>query len=247
MSNWQETGKARIVNNELRGPRGERIVRILGYNKHVNSTTPETIRPTGQPYTWPSGATDMEIGSDAGATDDGVQVTTQYLKADYTEHTATVTLDDASKPVIEDVFRINAQWVSNGQDPTDRLFTRVSGGATEYCTIPLGYNSKQMATYTVPSGYYAILQAWHFSVGKGDELDGLILFRGEGGVFVAASLFLGAQGQSELRCTWPVDWWGGGIALPHTDIEMRAARAAGSGNQRCSVCAHVILIPVEGA
>jgi hypothetical protein len=134
---------------------GHKRVFKFGYNGDIDNST-EDIWDGGGTYTYQSSAIAMTVTSDAGATDNGVQVTVQGLDASYNEVSETVTLaGSGSATTTQTYLRVYRAFVAGSQEPTDNI--DIDNGGTTYARIQDGENQTLMALWTVPAGYTAYL------------------------------------------------------------------------------------------
>ncbi len=127
----------------------------FGFNGDINNST-EDIWDVGGVYTYQSSALAMTVTSDAGATDNGVQVTVQGLDASYNEVSEAVTLAGSGTATTTQTYlRVFRAFVSGSQEPTNNI--NVTNGGTTYARISTGENQSLMTLWTVPAGYTAYL------------------------------------------------------------------------------------------
>ena len=127
----------------------------FGFNGEINNST-EDIWDVGGVYTYQSSALAMTVTSDAGATDNGVQVTVQGLDASYNEVSETVTLAGSGTATTTQTYlRVFRAFVLGSQEPTNNI--NITNGGTTYARISTGENQSLMTLWTVPAGYTAYL------------------------------------------------------------------------------------------
>ena len=127
----------------------------FGFNSNIDNSI-EDIWDVGGVYTYQSSAIAMTVTSDAGATDNGVEVTVQGLDANYDEISETVTLAGSGTATTSETYlRVYRVFVSGSQEPTDNI--NIGNGGTTYARIQEGVNQTLMALWTVPAGYTAYL------------------------------------------------------------------------------------------
>jgi len=116
----------------------------------------EDVWDVGGTYTYQSSAVAMTVTSDAGATDNGVEVTVQGLDASYNELSETVTLAGAGTATTSGTFlRTFRAFVSGTSAATDDI--NITNGGTTYARIQENEAQTLMALWTVPAGYTAYL------------------------------------------------------------------------------------------
>lgn len=197
-------------------------VEVTGYNPVIGSTY-ETIWDGSDVYTYPSAATTMNVASEAGATDNGVEIVIQGLDANYNPISETVTLGEDSAggtSTTVEFLRIFSATVSNGQAPTDDVLITQDGNTYALITFP--YNRTQMGIYTIPAGKRAYILYASISLEKQKEVIAKLLVRNPGGVLVTSGI-IGTTGSYQRHYEIPP------VVNEKTDLEIRALAGATTG------------------
>lgn len=127
----------------------------FGFNGDID-TAVEDVWDAGGEYTYQSSALAMSVTSDAGATDNGVEITVQGLDANYDEISEVVTLAGSGTATTSATYlRVYRAFTSGSQEATDTI--NVDNGGTTYARIQEGEGQTLMALWTVPAGYTAYL------------------------------------------------------------------------------------------
>lgn len=190
----------------------------FGYNSAVGGSY-ETIWDAGGTYTYPSSAVAMTATSDAGASDNGVEITIIGLDTNYAELTETITLAGAGTATTNGEFlRVFRAFVSNGQASTDVI--NIDNGATTYAQIGVDFQQTMMAVYTIPAGKKGYLVSGNISSQKDKDLTAKLMMREEGGVLRTKGLVLTPGTPFQRAWIIPQE-------IPaKTDVEIRAKAGA---------------------
>lgn len=191
----------------------------FGLNPGVGSTF-EPITDLGV-QNYPASALAMTVTSDAGADDNGVEVTVIGLDENWEDTSQTVTLAGTGSATTTQTFRrVFRAYVSNGQESTDTI--TISNGATNYAQIGVDYQQTLMAVYTVPAGKKGYLLSGNLSSQKDKDITAKLMVRQESGVFQTKGIILTPG--TPFQRTWSIPQ-----EIPaKTDIEIRA-KAGASG------------------
>lgn len=190
----------------------------FGMNPTVGSTF-ETIWDAGGTMNYPTAAVTMTATSDAGATDNGVEVTIVGLDADWLETEQTITLAGSGSATTTETFRrVFRAYVSNGQASTDTITIANSG--TTYAQIGVDYQQTLMAVYTIPANRTGYLLSGNISSQKDKDITAKLMMRFEGGVFQTKGLVLTPG--TPFQRLWSIP----PTVPPKTDIEIRAIAGA---------------------
>ncbi len=166
---------------ELQVSRGQipnhQVVQFGGFNPDID-TTWETICPDGN-FTFQSVATVMKISSsstnDAAVGIGARTVLITGLDANYNVISETVTLNgQTAVNTVNSYLRINGFTVTTAGNSLTAAGTIYAGAgvvtagvpATVYELIPLGWNSRQSATYTIPTGYTGYISYSRLTFGQ---------------------------------------------------------------------------------
>lgn len=170
-------------------------------------------------YTYPSSALAMTVTSDAGATDNGVEVTVIGLDENYAEVNETVTLAGTGTATTTQTFlRVFRAYTSNGQDATGTV--TIANGGTTYAQFSADMQQTLMAVYTIPAGYVGYLISGNLSSQKDKDITAKLMMRELGGAFRVKGLVLTPG--TPFQRSWSIPQ-----AIPEkTDIEIRAKAGA---------------------
>ena len=214
----------------------ERIFKF-GHNPVIQDTE-ETIWDAGGIYSYPSSAVAMTVTSDAGATDNGVQVNVAGLDASYNEVNETVTLASTGTATTTQTFlRVNRCFVAGSTAPTDNI--NVANGGTTYARITNGENQTLMALWTVPAGYTAYLlalDATSFTEQNNKVATMRYLTREQNGVFRVKNKFDLFQASFHQNYITPEP------ISEKTDIEFRAVATSSNADLRVAASMDIIYI-----
>lgn len=197
---------------------GHTAVQIVGYNSDVD-TTWEPIWSDGT-ITFPTVATAMKISSgsadDAAAGTGARTVLLTGLDGNYNVISETITLNGQT-PVntVNLFFRINGFAVTSvGSGATAAGTIYVGDGvvtagvpATVFDQIPVGWNTRQTATYTIPAGYtgYTGYSRLTFAQASGtNAVWGRVTITGTNGVKMATVSAVANNGIVEFKPVYPV-------------------------------------------
>ena len=209
----------------------------FGFNADIDDST-EDIWDVGGVYTYQSSALAMTVTSDAGATDNGVQVTVQGLDASYNEVSEAVTLAGLGTATTTQTYlRVFRVFVSGSQEPTNNI--NITNGGTTYARISTGENQSLMALWTVPAGYTAYLlaiDATSFTEQNNKVATMRYLTRELNGVFRVKNKFDLFQASFHQNYITPEP-------IPEkTDIEFRAVATSSNADLRVAASADIIYI-----
>jgi len=210
----------------------------FGFNSDIDNSI-EDIWDAGGVYAYQSSAVAMTATSDAGATDNGVEVTIQGLDASYNELSETITLASTGTATTTGTFlRTFRALVSGSQEPTDNI--NVTNSGTTYARITSGENQTLMALWTVPAGYTAYLlqtDVTAFTEQNNKFATVHIQTREQNKVFRTRDKFaiVEAAHNQEYQCPIPIP--------EKTDIRVRAI--ASSSNANLVVSAGLDIIYIE--
>lgn len=190
----------------------------FGYNPDI-STAYETIWDGGGVYAYPGSALAMTATSASGATDNGVTILIEGLDTNYDVLTETVTLAGSGTATTSGEFlRVYRAYVTGATAPAGNI--TIANGGTTYAQITTPYNQTLMAVYTIPKKKKGWLVAVKISTEKQKEIQGRIITRQPGGVFLTKGI-IGTFGVPFQR-KWVVP-----LAIPEkTDIEIQAYAGA---------------------
>jgi hypothetical protein len=216
---------------------GHKRVFKFGFNSDIDDSI-EDIWDVGGVYAYQSSAVTMTATSDAGATDNDVEVTIQGLDASYNELSETVTLTGAGTATTTGTFlRTFRAFVSGSQEPTDNI--NVTNSGTTYARITSGENQTLMALWTVPAGYTAYLfqtDITAFTEQNNKFATIQIQTRELNGVFRTRDKFAIVENSHKQEYVAP-------IPIPEkTDIRVRAIGSSSSANIELSAGLDIIYI-----
>ena len=216
---------------------GHKRVFKFGFNSDIDDSI-EDIWDVGGVYAYQSSAVTMTATSDAGATDNDVEVTIQGLDASYNELSETVTLTGAGTATTTGTFlRTFRAFVSGSQEPTDNI--NVTNSGTTYARITSGENQTLMALWTVPAGYTAYLfqtDITAFTEQNNKFATIQIQTRELNGVFRTRDKFAIVENSHKQEYVAP-------IPIPEkTDIRVRAIASSSNANLEISAGLDIIYI-----
>jgi len=216
---------------------GHKRVFKFGFNSDIDDSI-EDIWDVGGVYAYQSSAVTMTATSDAGATDNDVEVTIQGLDASYNELSETVTLTGAGTATTTGTFlRTFRAFVSGSQEPTDNI--NVTNSGTTYARITSGENQTLMALWTVPAGYTAYLfqtDITAFTEQNNKFATIQIQTRELNGVFRTRDKFAIVENSHKQEYVAPIP------ILEKTDIRVRAIASSSSANLEVSAGLDIVYI-----
>jgi len=216
---------------------GHTAVQILGYNNDVDIAW-EPIWSDGT-ITFPTVATVMKISSSS----------TEDTAAGVGARTVVITGVDGNYDVISEIiilngqtpvntvnlyFRINGLAVSSGGSNGTASGTIYAGDgvvtagvpATVFDQIPVGWNTRQTATYTVPAGYTAYTGYSRLTFGQASGTNavwGRVTITGTNGVKMATVSAVANNGIVEFNPVYP-------IRIPEKTLIMAEAMGTATNN-----------------
>lgn len=209
----------------------------FGFNSEIQDSI-EDIWDGGGIYAYQSSAVIMTATSDAGATDNGVEITIQGLDASYNELSETVTLAGAGTATTTGTFlRTFRAFVSGSQEPTNSI--NVTNSGTTYARITSGENQSLMALWTVPAGYTAYLietNVTAFTEQNNKFATVQIQTREQNKVFRTRDKFAVVESvrHQEYQCPIPIP--------EKTDIRVRAIASSSNANLVVSAGLNIVYI-----
>jgi len=216
---------------------GHKRVFKFGFNSDIDDSI-EDIWDVGGVYAYQSSAVTMTATSDAGATDNDVEVTIQGLDASYNELSETVTLTGAGTATTTGTFlRTFRAFVSGSQEPTDNI--NVTNSGTTYARITSGENQTLMALWTVPAGYTAYLfqtDITAFTEQNNKFATIQIQTRELNGVFRTRDKFAIVENSHKQEYVAPIP------ILEKTDIRVRAIASSSSADLEVSAGLDIVYI-----
>ena len=216
---------------------GHKRVFKFGFNSDIDDSI-EDIWDVGGVYAYQSSAVTMTATSDAGATDNDVEVTIQGLDASYNELSETVTLTGAGTATTTGTFlRTFRAFVSGSQEPTDNI--NVTNSGTTYARITSGENQTLMALWTVPAGYTAYLfqtDITAFTEQNNKYATIQIQTRELNGVFRTKDKFAIVENSHRQEYVAPIP------ILEKTDIRVRAIASSSSADLEVSAGLDIVYI-----
>jgi hypothetical protein len=216
---------------------GHKRIFKFGFNSDIDDSI-EDIWDVGGVYASQSSAVTMTATSDAGATDNDVEVTIQGLDASYNELSETVTLTGAGTATTTGTFlRTFRAFVSGSQEPTDNI--NVTNSGTTYARITSGENQTLMTLWTVPAGYTAYLfqtDITAFTEQNNKFATIQIQTRELNGVFRTRDKFAIVENSHKQEYVAPIP------ILEKTDIRVRAIASSSSANLEVSAGLDIVYI-----
>lgn len=220
------------------------------FGKNGAVSTVADIWSTGGALTYLSSAETMDVSSSQGAdkgtptASTGARTVTLYgVDGDYGLVQETVTLD-GTNPVTTTqdflrLYRMTVDTAGTGGANAGIISAVATTASTTQSEIEVGENQTQMSHYTVPDGYYALVNNFHMSIQKGDQAVVQAFVRPFGGVFQLKRTYEIFQ-QTVLEQINPAI-----LVPPKADMVIRGTRISGGASVSITASYDFYLVPSD--
>lgn len=205
----------------------------------VVSTSQVDVWPNASILSYLTSAEQMNLAStdvndDEGST--GAETLTIFgLDGNYDEIQENVTLDGTNNVLTTNsylrVYRMVVTSAGSTGSNEGTITATAASSATVQAYIDVGVNQTLQSQYTVPNGYYLILQDFEITIQKGDQAQVTGVIRPLGEVFQTKRTYNIYQESARFEFNPPL------LVSPKSDISVRATKISGAGNVDIS-CAY---------
>lgn len=221
------------------------------FNKFAQSSVVSTsfvdIWPNASVLSYLSSAERMNLAStdindDEGST--GAETVTVYgLDSNYDEIEETVTLDGTNNVLTTNsylrVYRMVVRSAGSTGSNEGTITATAETAATVQAYIGVGINQTLQSQYTVPNGYYLVLNDFEITVQKSDQAEIYGMIRPFGEVFQVKRVYNVFQETARFDFIPPI------LVPPKADITVRAQKISGASTVNIS-CAYDGFLIEEG-
>ena len=221
------------------------------FNKFAKSSVVSTsfvdVWPNASTLSYLSSAERMNIVStdvndDEGST--GAETLTIYgLDSNYDEIQESVTLDGTNNVLTTNsylrVYRMIVNSAGSTGSNEGTITATAETAATVQAYVEVGLNQTLQCQYTVPNGYYLLINDFEVTIQKGDQASVYGMVRPLGEVFQVKRAWNVYQESARFEFNPPF------LVPPKTDVTVRAAKISGAANVDIS-CAYDGLLIESG-